>query len=297
MSNVTQIYGSTHVELPSPFPQDSELYFTAVERDMAWAGRAANSWHCNSTHKQLLRAYDGQPIELAVVGKGWQLVQNQELFQAVEDQFLALFTTDELKGVIVRDMMSYAGRVCMREYIFPNVRCPSPGVSDIAFRVILKNAFGGSSIALYIGAIDFFCTNGTVSGKLDCMYARHTKGLRIADITRRVRRGIDVFYSNAATWMQWYGRTLDVGEVKAFLEDKYSERLAEKLMRQYRIEVHIHGANMWALYSALTYYATHDEGDFATRKTGVDHSAVTLLKREEVVQSVVASDAWTRLAA
>jgi len=237
------------------------------------------------------------PQQLAVVGMGYQVVQNIDLFRAIEDQFINSFSSDELKDVRANDKMSYDGRVCLREYQFPNVRCESPGSSDIAFRTIVKNGFGGSSIALYTGAIDFFCTNGMISGKYDCMYARHTKGLRLTDITQRVRRSIKAFYENNATWWKWYGHSITIEEAKAFLLDRYSERLAEKLLRQYRIECHTHGENMWALYSAMTYYATHDEGAFATRNTGVDHSAVTLLKREEQVQSVVASDAWTRLAA
>lgn len=298
MSNVTQLHGSTYVEPSSPFPQDSPLYFTAVERPLKWQHKDGVSHFLVDTHKMLLRANDQQfPIQLAVVGEGWQMVQNKELFQGVEEQFIEAFSPDELNGVRVRDSMSYAGRMCLREYQFPNVRCDSPGVSDIAFRTIVKNGFGGSSIALYTGAIDFFCTNGMISGKYDCMYARHTKGLRLTDITQRVRRSIKAFYENNATWWRWYGNSITIEEAKVFLLDRYSERLAEKLLRQYRIETHSHGENMWALYSAMTYYATHDEGDFATRNTGVDHSATTLLKREEQVQSVIASDAWLRLAA
>ncbi len=296
MSNVTELR-STHVELPSPFPQESVLYFTAVERDLYWNDLKRGMFNAVDTHKCLLRSDEGTPVQLAIVGHGYQVVQNKDLFRHIEDQFIQSFSPEEIEGVRVRDSMSYSGRACLREYQFPNVRCDSPGVSDIAFRTIVKNGFGGSSIVLYTGAIDFFCTNGMISGKYDCMYARHTKGLRITDITKRVRRSIDVFYSNAATWMQWYGKRITDEEVEAFLNDRYSELLAKKLLRQYRIEVQSHGPNMWALYSTMTYYATHDEGDFTTRKTGVDHSAVTLLKREEVVQAVIASDAWLRLAA
>lgn len=296
MSNVVTLHDeATHVV--SPFPQDSELYFTAVERELHWKAHTDAAFHPCTTHKMLLRNDDGVPRALNVVGVGYQLVQNKSLFMAIEDQFMDAFTPDELVGVKVNDSMAYDGRTCVREYQFPNVRCEAPSVSDIAFRTIVKNGFGGSSIALFTGAIDFFCTNGMISGKYDCMYMRHTKGLKLTNITRRIRRSIDVFYTNVSMWHEWYGKRIDNDEARGFFADKYSDQLAKRLFRQYLIEAQVHGPNMWALYSALTYYATHDEGDFATRKTDTNHSPVTMLKREEQVQSVVSSDTWLRLVA
>ncbi len=285
---------------PSPFPQESELYFTAVERPLQWLDKNDGA-RAIDTHKVLVRplVYGDAvvPQQLAVVGEGYNLVQNQDLYQSIEDQFMSMFSSQELEGVRVNDSMSYGGRICLREYQFPNVRCDLGGVSDIAFRTIVKNGFGGSSIALYTGAIDFFCTNGMIGGQFDCMYARHTKGLRIADVTHRVRRAIDVFYKQADIWRGWHARVITDQQAQDFFEAIYSYRLANKLLRQYFIEQKVHGPNIWALYSAMTYYASHDEGEFVTRKTGTDHSAVTLLKREEQVQHTVASDAWSALAA
>jgi len=281
------------------FPQESELYFTAVERPLAWQHKDGVSHFPVGTHKMLLRA-DAQriPIQLAVVGQGYQVVQNQDLFQSIEEQFMRAFSSQELTSVRVNDSMSYGGRVCLREYQFPNVRCDiGGGVSEIAFRTIVKNGFGGSSIVLYTGAIDFFCTNGMISGQYDCMYARHTKGLRISDITDRVRRSIDVFYKQADIWRGWQGKRITYEEVQQFFEDKFSGRLALKLYRQYLIEEQVHGPTVWALYSAMTYYSSHNEGEFVARNTGTDHAAVTMLKREEQVQRTIASNAWSALAA
>ncbi len=299
MSNVVPITGETAHPAASPFPQESELYFTAVERDLCWKHKDGVSHFPVPTHKMLLRA-DAQrvPIPLAVVGKGWGLVQNEALFQSVEAQFQHAFTTDELEGVRVVDSMSYGGRVCLRQYIFPNVRCTQQlGVSDVSFRTILKNAFGYGSLVLYSGAIDMFCTNGMIVGQFDAMYARHTKGLQISNIVERVRRSIDVFYKQADIWAQWYGKKINDSVVEQFLEQMYSDRLAAQLLRQYRIEVHTHGPTVWALYSTLTYYATHNEGAFAVRQTDSDHGAATLLKREEQVRRLTNSETWEALAA
>ena len=42
-----------------------------------------------------------------------------------------------------------------------------------------------------------------------------------------------------------------------------SERRVQQLMRQFRIEIESHGRTVWALYSAATYYASTDNGDFS----------------------------------
>ena len=57
-----------------------------------------------------------------------------------------------------------------------------------------------------------------------------------------------------------------------------------------------HGNTVWAVYSALTYFASHDSGDFSVRDTGNDHANATLIKREEDVADWVKSAPWLRLA-
>lgn len=305
-SNVVQLHNARCVdpqETPS-FPQESELYFEAIECSLS------HSWNDSNrdvkTHKALVRPihhdiqpHNPQPRLLNVVGIGYKVVQNRELFQAVEAQFMQSFNEQELRDVHVQDKMSYHGAQCMREYIFPNVRCPIEGrrVSEIAFRTIVVNGFGGSSIRVLTGAIDFFCANGMVLGEFDTMYARHTSGLQIGNITSRIKRAVDVFYKQADRWSQWMRKTITYEEAADFYKSQFSERLADKLARQYLIEAQVHGANVWALYSALTYYASHDEGDFAVRKTDNDHTAATLLTRERSVRKATYSEDFQRLAA
>ena len=54
---------------------------------------------------------------------------------------------------------------------------------------------------------------------------------------------------------------------------------------------------MWALRSALTFYASHDSANFSLRDTGNDHNASTLYSREEEVRKVVNSNEFKALAA
>ena len=71
-----------------------------------------------------------------------------------------------------------------------------------------------------------------------------------------------------------------------------SDKMREGLSEQYLREREVRGNNLWAVYSTLTYYASHPEGTFAFRKTveEADAVAATMLRHEmDVVR-------WTRTA-
>jgi hypothetical protein len=68
-------------------------------------------------------------------------------------------------------------------------------------------------------------------------------------------------------------------------------------MRQFLIECQSHGRTVWALYSAATYYATSNAGEFAVRETNNDHTATTLLNREQQIRSWINSDQFQQIAA
>lgn len=302
-----QVYDRTS----SPFPQESNLYFPVYDVPLAMTGKG--NFHKVDGYKALARAdEDNKPALLAIVGSTYKTVQNRELFQAIENEFtIALDSTALLANegsrwyddIRVTDKMSYNGAMCLREYVFPNMRYKINDKSEIAFRTIVVNGFGGSSVKLYTGAIDFFCTNGMVRGQFDHTVMRHSKNLEIKGIADRVRRSIDVFYKDAERYRMW-AKTGCMTEEDACNEAKEfflivgaSERLTEKLLRQFRIEAQTHDWTIWALYSAMTYYATHDEGEFALRKTDNNHAASTMLHREETVRKWIDHDSWQSIAA
>ena len=76
-----------------------------------------------------------------------------------------------------------------------------------------------------------------------------------------------------------------------------SDRRVQQLMRQFQIEMPQHGRTVWALYSAATYYASTDNGDFSIRETESDHKASTLMNREQQVRSWLNTEEFTQIAA
>ena len=78
-----------------------------------------------------------------------------------------------------------------------------------------------------------------------------------------------------------------------------SDKLSENLSQQYMREQETRGANLWSVYSALTYYASHNDGDFKLRSTTEkqDSEAATMLLRELNVAKWVSSKEWMQLEA
>lgn len=284
-------------------PNNSAIMFHAEEKDLYWRGGEPGpkgpSVIESPTHKVLCRKQGNAYNQLAVVGRGYKIVQNAELFDAINKQFARVLSERDVEGMTVHDTAAYNGRDCIREYRFPSMKCaPIGDVSDVAFRAVVINGFGGSSVQLISGALDYFCTNGMRHGEFDTSYHKHTKGLQIGDVTDRLKFSIELFYKSADIYGKWFKKNITNDQAHDFFKEvATSERLADKLMHQYLVEKHIRGSNVWALYSAMTYYASHDEGEFKMRDTGTNHQPMTMQKRGRQVNQWIANDAFEQLVA
>ena len=296
MNNVTTLYPTSN-----PFPQESDLYFETWERPVYFQGKRDDSFYDMPNHKAIIRMWKGEPKQIGLVGKNYKVLPMKDLCQQVEQTFLDTMTEKELSNVITKDATSYYGGLCHREYIFPSITTDiQSDKSSVAFRTIIINGYdGSSSFKFYNGAIDFFCTNGMVSGIYDMTVRRHTAGLTIPKLDDKLRSSIDIFYKQAETWSKWVGKEISNENAKLCFEaiPNISERRVDQFMRQFHIECLSHGRTVWALYSAATFYATHNEGDFTVRETGQQHEASTLMNREKQVRSWLNTEEFLEIAA
>ena len=310
MSNVTHLH-LVHDSRPACFNDESDLYFDVWERPAYFGGfgnvnydggdSPPRKYYEDNNHKHIIRLYNGNPISLGVVGKNYKLLKNRELCEGIEDTFMDTLTPKELEGVRRIDSTSHMGGTSIRQYIFPKIRADiDSDKSTIAFRAIVINGYDGTSSFKFLhGAIDFFCENGMVTGAYDMMIKRHTAGLQIPKLTDRLRGSIDIFYKQAEQWTQWVRKEIsDESAEECFKAmPNISERRVQQLMRQFHIECGSHGRTVWALYSAATYYASNDGGEFSIRETNSDHKASTLMNREQQVRSWLNTDTFEQLAA
>tara|TARA_R100000781_G_scaffold105058_1_gene68857 strand:+ start:817 stop:1779 length:963 start_codon:yes stop_codon:yes gene_type:complete len=305
MNNITQLHPITNNNeyetrsKPEVFSDESSLYFPVWERPCYFKG--TDNFYEDPSHKHIVREWSGYPHSLGVVGKNYKVLHTKDVCEGVEDTFMEVMSDEELDNVRRTDSISYLGATTIRNYIFPNISADiGSRHSDIAFRTIIINGYdGSSSFKFYHGAIDFFCTNGMVTGSYDMIVKRHTSGLTVPKLTDRLRASVDIFYKQAEQWSHWVGKEISDEEAEKCFEamPNVSERRVQQLMRQFRIECHTHGRTVWALYSAATFYSSTDSGEFSIRETESDHKASTLMNREQQVRSWISSDEFMEIAA
>ena len=101
------------------------------------------------------------------------------------------------------------------------------------------------------------------------------------------------------SWKHWVKKVISDEDAEQCFKamPNISDRRVQQLMHQFRIECQTHGRTIWAMYSAATYYATSNQGQFTVRETGLDHSASTLMNREQQVRAWLNQDEFNKIAA
>ena len=278
----------------------SPILFPVGERPVGWQ-RRDGSFQKTVTHKAIIRLNEkGDNAQmLNIVGSSYKIVHNRELFTAVEDAMKTEMLPEHLKDVRVQDRVAGWGKVCYREYIFPSVRCRIPSVrSDIAFRIIAQNGYGGSALRIHAGAIDFYCTNGMIRGDYTSTYKRHTSGLVVAGLSSVITKALMQFTESAVEWERWAKTPVKHAKAMALFEAiADSAKMKDGLLDQYTRETDARGDSLWSVYSALTYYSSHNDGAFSLRRSVEEQDTTTsiMLKRELNVAKWIQSDEWKAL--
>lgn len=255
---------------------------------------SASGMRVETDHKVLYRiAENEEPICLNVVGKNYKVIQNVDLFSAIEDGLQDVLGHNKCHT----DAMSQNGRICMRDYNFPNFTFTSPEGKEVRFRMIVVNGFGGSAIKVYIGAIDYFCMNGMIIGDYTSKYARHSSRLELSQFTKHVASSVDTFLLHKEFINMLADRAIkNESKVFEFLNDNFSGQLSKKILNRYKLECLNRGQQtLWSLYSAMTNYASHEELA-PLRHTAIDHAANTMLQREVTIAKLVREDVFMELA-
>lgn len=279
----------------SPFPPLSDaLNFLVLERKIGWHSGKTGNWYPTEGHKMLLRLRGGAmvPQKLAIVGDGYKVVHNTELFPYIENEMTRVIRPEALDGVQVSEKTSFYGRDCYREYVFPNMKCDLRG-GDVAFRLIVGNSYGAKAVTLMCGAIDFWCSNGMVFGTYEKTARKHTSGVTLVGLGGWITSALGTFVKNGQRLQKLETLSLNsnvMDDIKKLLTDQslMSARHAEQIMESTRVEADKRQGtrafpNAWHLYSALTNWSTH--GD--VRNTGNDHEASTRYERSRHVERVM----------
>jgi hypothetical protein len=236
---------------------------------------------------------------LNIVGSGYKIVHNSELFSAVEDAMLNEMLPEHLAGMKVTDRVAGWGRMCFRDYTFPAIKCRvTHGNSEIGFRILVQNGYGGSALRIHSGAIDFYCMNGMIHGEFISTYRRHTAGVTIGNLSNAVQTALLQFAAQQDVWRTWAEKPAKFDAVLELFEKiSTSEKMRNALLEQYERESDARGKNVWAVYSTMTHYASHYDGNFGLRRTVLeaDTVATTMLTRELNVAKWAQSQEFKKL--
>lgn len=278
----------------------SPILFPVGERRVGWE-RRDGSFERTASHKAIIRLNQrGDAAQLLnIVGVSYKIVHNRELFSAVEDAMKRNMLPEHIHDVQVQDKVSGWGKVCYRQYVFPSIRCRIPHArSDIGFRIVVQNGYGGSALRTHSGAIDFYCTNGMIRGEYTSTYRKHTSRLEVGDLDAVIEKALMTFASSQDVWAGWSRKQVNHDKVMAFFEAvSTSAKMRDGLIDQYARETDDRGRNLWAVYSSLTYYASHNDGVFALRRTVEEQDTVasTMLNRELTVAKWTQTKEWKEM--
>ena len=249
---------------------------------------------------------NGSEEYISVVNKNYHVVENKDILGPLQAQMINYFDPIVLEDVQIKDTILKNGRECYSEYIFPKIK---HGIetdvghkTEFGLRFVMKNSFDGKgSVAMWSGLIDFFCTNGTVTGKYDVTRKRHSRKfntdgfINAFEVTMNKHKEIVDDYQILAGKKVKYTKVLNLFDTLTKVKyNKRSGTLSDRLSDQYISERFNRGDNAFAVMSAMTHYASHGTGAFNLTRTG---DQGTLYKRQEKVTNWLRSDTWKEFVA
>lgn len=241
---------------------------------------------------------------LGIVGQRYGIAPNKPIFDMVCEAAEDTLPREALQNIQLKEFASYGGQYTRFELVFPglgaDIRQLSGSSTQLLFRIGVSNSFNGSgSVRVMAGAYDLVCTNGMVIGEAEKKAARHTSGYTPEIFAGFIEAECARYLERVNTWQAWARNEIRADQAEAALNAAgMSGRRVAAMMEQFEKETASRGATVWALYSALTFYSSHNSARFGVRNSAnVDNVAVTLDQREREISRVIGSEAWARLAA
>lgn len=252
---------------------------------------------------------DGQEIEgtscirrtdtgnvLGVHGSRYKLVSNEEIVSKVMD---AVDDANLSRDYETKFYVTEGGRKLRGEVLFNDLTV-QPDVGDyVKFRVSFFNSYDGSwSFQANAEGLRLWCLNGcTTPDAVTRTKLRHTQQISVEGTASKIALGLDAFMQSPDMWNHWRAHRIETGHAEQFFKKtlakqytrqanhaKTNERQLENLLSIWSNEVSQLGQNKWALYNAMTYWASHTES--------AKNPEVTRRNREDMVARAMQSKVW-----
>jgi hypothetical protein len=286
-------------QLPSNQSQESEMPFDIPEYldfDVAFEDTRMPD------KKYVINQTTGQP--LGIVGKSFQCASHGDFFRGVVNTATETLSEHDLEDAKYSFRTARNGAWAMLDITLPNVTMDistDKFETEIGNRIISLHGIDGScSNQVFFGAIDFFCTNGMITGDHDKVRKKNTSNFSMESFIYELNRARTDFYTQAQEMQVWAHTDLKYVDVSSLLDDMLgSKRKSEKMYSLYMQEASTRGHNKFALYSAMTNYATYadERNGFNLKNTGNDTQAISMWSREQEVSKWISDDRFRMLEA
>ena len=241
---------------------------------------------------------------LGIVGRGFNCATHGSFYHRVYDTITENLDPSEMANAKFKWRSARNSAWSMLDITLPDMQVEistDKHTTTLGNRIISLHGIDGScSNQAFFGAIDFFCTNGQISGDYDKIRKKNTSNFTLDGFIKELQRARTDFYTETAKMQVWAETSTKYVNIQSLLEDMIaSKRKAEKMYSLYCAEASTRGHNKWALYSAFTNYATFadERNGFNLRNTGNDTTAISMFAREQEVSKWVSDRRFVELEA
>ena len=303
------------------FPPLEKVNFSAVKTPIYLRNKNGDYVPVPTETGQAIVRTDNE-ICLGYMKKRYAIADNSELDNAVREGLEDSLPKHALQNIKLIEKTADNGSICRWGYSFDglgrDISQLTGSKTQLNFRVMIINSFGGqTAIRLQAGAEDLFCTNGCTSAELMATAFGHTASFNPAQVKPFIEKQVEYYELKVKTWQQWANKEINYDQAFKVLQDNYpasdseikraekkgftageaKSRKTAQMMEQFEKEAEQRGSTVWALYSALTHYASHSTGSFTVKNSANrDNVETTLIQREREVNNVTASESFLELA-
>ena len=241
---------------------------------------------------------------MGIVGRGFTCASHGDFYRRVYDTITENLLPSEMENAKYTWRSARNNAWSMLDITLPDMKVEihtDKHTTTLKNRIISLHGIDGScSNQAFFGAIDGFCTNGSITGEYDKVRKKNTSNFTLSGFISELTRARRDFYEETAKMQVWADTDLKYVNVQSLLDEMIaSKRKSEKMYELYCHEASQRGHNKWALYSAFTNYASYadDRNGFSLRNTGNDTQAISMFSREQEVSKWVSDSKFLTLEA
>ena len=268
------------------------------------------------SHVALIREDTNE--QLSVVGSKYRPVTHQEAFETAED---VMMRSDlNLTDISRHTAVSHDGARAYSTWTLPEHRVTLRKDDDVALQISARNSYDGSwSFVVEVGGYRFICLNMQVFANNFAIHkSKHTQGLNLDRIAGKLSEAIKVYDKETDMWKELVDTNVNNYQAMEVLANLANCKVAGSMVKnmvidpdyrrlnapidilyepevvrnktlktlyfQWLLERKQLGTTGWALYNAMTNWATHA---VPTKRTSLGNIASIRVDRLEKVRKTL----------